>query len=196
MIIVDTETTGLDRWKCGLLSIGAVCFADPSKQFYGECRVRDDAIIDPEGMKVNGFTHEQIKDSEKQNELELVQSFFSWLSQFEDQTIAGTNPSFDRDFINFVAERNNLNERIHYNTIDLHAVAYANFLKAGRSIPLKDHRSDIGNMGLYPLIGLPVEPQPHNALTGAKMEAEAFSRIIYGKGLFEEYKRYPIISFT
>lgn len=195
MIVVDVETTGLDRWKCSLLSIGAVCFDDPDQQFYGECRVRKDTFIDPEGMKVNGFTQEQIDNPEKQSDVELVQKFFDWLSQFEDQTIGGTNPSFDRDFINFAAERSNLKERTHYNTIDLHAVAYATFLKTGKAIPLKDNHSSIGNMGLYPLIGLPVEPVPHNALIGAKMEAEAFSRIIYGKRMFEEYGSFHSTKF-
>lgn len=40
--------------------------------------------------------------------------------------------------------------------------------------------------------GLPNEPIPHNALTGAKMEAEAFSRFIYGKSFFKEFENYPV----
>jgi len=40
--------------------------------------------------------------------------------------------------------------------------------------------------------GLKEEPRPHNALTGAKFEAEAFSRIVYGKPLLPEFKNYEV----
>ncbi len=33
---------------------------------------------------------------------------------------------------------------------------------------------------------------PHNALTDAKLTAECFSRIVYGKNLLEEFKKFPI----
>jgi hypothetical protein len=39
---------------------------------------------------------------------------------------------------------------------------------------------------------LPPEPYPHNGLRGAKIEAEALSRLIYGKNLLEEYKEFKI----
>jgi hypothetical protein len=34
--------------------------------------------------------------------------------------------------------------------------------------------------------------KPHNALEDAKLEAECVSRILYGKSLFEEYKKFKI----
>ena len=56
MIVVDVETSGLDDEKNSLLSIGAVDFYNPKNQFYGECRVREGAEVNPEALEVNGFT--------------------------------------------------------------------------------------------------------------------------------------------
>lgn len=33
---------------------------------------------------------------------------------------------------------------------------------------------------------------PHNALEDAKLEAECFSRMAYGRNLLEEYKKFPL----
>jgi len=39
MIVADIEATGLDPRKHSILSIGAVDFEHPERQFYGECRI-------------------------------------------------------------------------------------------------------------------------------------------------------------
>ncbi len=36
------------------------------------------------------------------------------------------------------------------------------------------------------------EGKPHNALEDAKLTAECFSRIVNGKNLIEEFKKFPI----
>ena len=41
-------------------------------------------------------------------------------------------------------------------------------------------------------VGLPPEPKPHHALTGAKVEAEALSRLLFGKILLKEFAHYEI----
>ncbi|GIU68698.1 MAG: hypothetical protein KatS3mg001_548 [Candidatus Pacearchaeota archaeon] len=41
-------------------------------------------------------------------------------------------------------------------------------------------------------VGLSSEPKPHNALMGAKLSSEAFSRIIYGKNLLKEFEEYSL----
>jgi hypothetical protein len=36
------------------------------------------------------------------------------------------------------------------------------------------------------------EGKPHNALEDAKLTAECFSRVVYGKSLFSDFKKYDI----
>ncbi len=40
--------------------------------------------------------------------------------------------------------------------------------------------------------GIPSEPEPHNALTGALCHAEVLSRTLYGKKLLPEFSQYDI----
>ena len=41
-------------------------------------------------------------------------------------------------------------------------------------------------------VGLPEEPKPHKGINGAKFEAEAMSRLIYGRGLLKEFDCFEI----
>ena len=52
MIVVDLETTGVDPRKHSILSIGAVDFNNQENYFYGECRIREGALIDNYALAV------------------------------------------------------------------------------------------------------------------------------------------------
>jgi len=47
MVVVDVETSGLDPQKYAMLSIGAVDFENPERQFYAECRAFDGEMALP-----------------------------------------------------------------------------------------------------------------------------------------------------
>lgn len=192
MIIVDVESSGVDPIKHSLLSIGAVDFLNPNNQFYGECRIWNGAHIMDEALAVNGFTREQALDEKKQSEESLVKSFLSWADKAEDHTIGGQNPSFDRDFIRRAAERCHINWPLAYRTIDLHTACYFHMVKREVEPPLAHKRTDLSSDKIMKYVGIPVEPHPHNALNGAKVAAEALSRLLYGKSLIEEFKAYPL----
>ncbi|PIN81677.1 hypothetical protein COV11_01380 [Candidatus Woesearchaeota archaeon CG10_big_fil_rev_8_21_14_0_10_30_7] len=192
MIIVDVETTGLNPEKNSIVSIGAVDFNKPLDQFYQECHVWDGAEIDDYALKVNGFTREQVTDLSKKTLNEIITEFLAWTSNNSDMTLAGENPGFDRDFLENSAKRYGLKWPFGYRTVDLHALSYAHHLSNGTTLPLKKNRTDINLNTTLLYVGLPEEPNPHIAITGAKMEAEAFSRIIHGKNLLKEFKQYAI----
>lgn len=67
-------------------------------------------------------------------------------------------------------------------------------VKRGLTIPMKNGRAELSSDAIFTYVGLPTEPKPHHGLTGAKLEAEAFSRILYGKNLLSEFEKYPIIN--
>ncbi|MBI2670437.1 3'-5' exonuclease [Candidatus Woesearchaeota archaeon] len=192
MIIVDVETTGLDPKKHSIVSIGAIDFYNTENQFYEECRIFDGAEISQEALAINGFTEEQIKDHNKRPLREVVKYFFIWTARFNHKTIAGQNPAFDRDFLRATAERYNLFWPLHYRTVDLHSLCYAHYLKRGLFPPIKDGTNILSPNQIYAYVGMPEENLPHNGLFGAKMEAEAFSRLIHGKNLLREFSQYPI----
>src|SRR3989344_1162718 len=187
MIIVDVETTGLDPIKNSIVSIGAIAFSKPENQFYQECRIFEGAEISVVALKINGFSLEQIKDINKKQLKDTIKEFIDWLNKSNDKTIAGHNPFFDRDFLTFSALRFDIKLSLPRRLIDLHSLCYSHYLKRGLIPPLKDKFTDLNLDKVLNYVGLQNEPKPHNALTGAKMEAEAFSRLIHGKILSKEF---------
>jgi DNA polymerase III epsilon subunit-like protein len=192
MIIVDVETTGTDPRYHSLVSIGAIDFNNPSDTFFVECRIFEGARVEDEALEVNGMTRDSIVDTNKMTEEQAILSFKDWISNKSDHTIAGQNPFFDVSFILAAAERNKINISLAHRVVDLHSITYFHMLKQGILPPLKNGRTDLNSDKIMNYVGIPAEPKPHIAFNGAKWEAEAFSRLIHNKSLFEEFNTYTI----
>lgn len=192
MVIVDVETTGLDPKKYSIVSIGAVDFDNPERTFYEECRIWDGALVSDEALNINGYTKEEVRDLNKKSLDEIMHEFMEWLKGCKEITMAGQNPAFDRDFLNNSFWRVGIDFKFAARNLDLHSVAYAEHLQKGIEIPSKNNHTDLSLDKIAKYAGLTEEPKPHNALNGAKFEAEAFSRIIFGKNLLPEFKDYEI----
>lgn len=78
--------------------------------------------------------------------------------------------------------------------IDLHTLIYCDHLKKGIIPPTKNELSNLSGDKIMEYVGLPSEPKPHLGINGAIYEAEAISRLIYGKLLITDFKRYIIPS--
>ncbi len=192
MIIVDIEASGTDPRKHSIVSIGALEFENPSNQFYEECRIWDSAHVMEEALLVNGYSREAITDPAKKTDRQIVEDFLAWAGKCKESTLAGHNPSFDRDFIKYTAERYHLNWPLAHRTIDLHSICYFHQMRRGIIPPVKNNRSDLNSDSVSRYVGLPPEPKPHIAIAGARIEAEALSRFAYEKHLFPEFKDFPI----
>lgn len=193
MVIVDVEASGTNAHVHSIVSVGALSFSNPENRFYEECRIFEGAHIMDDALAVNGFTKEQITDPNKKSLEEIMIAFLAWTEGIEgDRTIAGQNPSFDRDFLQASAERYHLNWPLAYRTIDVHSICYMHQIKRGLNTPIVHNRSALDLDAILRYVGLPDEPSPHNALTGALVEAEALSRLLYDKSLLPEFSRLPI----
>ena len=193
MIVLDIEASGVHPEKHSIVSIGAVHLEDPKNQFYDECRVWEGARIDPKALEVNGFTQEEITDPQKKTESEVVRAFIGWATDISgDRTLAGQNVSFDRDFVRTGAERAGIDYPFAFRTIDSHSLAYMHMVQADIEPPVANHRSALDLDAILIYCGIPEEPTPHNALTGALCHAEVISRLLYDKKLLPEFQRFPI----
>ena len=220
MIITDCETTGIDPSKTSILSNGSL-FALERKDrlevigtFYEECRMRKGSVIDKKGatgphdpgaLAVNGFTEKQARDPKKQSLDELSKKLVRWAFSMLAETrirnikgtygnisLAGNNISFDSDFLTDSFRRAGIAWPFGYRYLDLLPLIVESHIKRGIPIPLKDYRLNINSDYNFTYAGLPSEPKPHNALTGAKFTAEAFSRMMYGKILLPKFGRYSV----
>ncbi len=193
MIVLDVEASGTDYEKHSMVSLGAVDFSDPTRRFYMECRIWDGAHIMDDALAVCGYSREEITDSQKPSESDMVHAFISWTELSEDRTFVGQNVSFDRDYVKAAAHRAGHTEwPFAYRTVDTHTLAWMHMIQRGLIPPIVHHRSGLDLDAILVYCGIPEEPTPHNALTGALSHAEVASRLLYGKKLLPEFDSFEI----
>ena len=195
MIVVDVESSGVDYHKNSIISVGALDLENPTNQFYEECRIWDGAHINEEASAIHGLTNAELADPNKQSEADLVHKFIDWALKVPERTLAGQNVSFDRDFLRAAAERaRHTNWPFAHRTIDTHTLCFMHMVKRGIAPPIDpEHRRSALNLdAVLNYCGIPDEPMPHNALTGAMSHAEVISRLLYDKKLLPVFDQYPI----
>ncbi len=194
MLILDIEASGTEYHKHSIVSIGAIDFNNPERRFYAECRIWDGAHIMEGALAVNGFTEAQITDPNKKTEAEIVTEFLEWTQELGDRTITGQNPSFDRDMVRAAANRAGLAWDLAYRTIDTHSLCWMHMINRGLIPPIdpQHRRSALDLDAILNYCGIPEEPQPHNALTGALSHGEVTSRLLYNKKLLHEFEHFAL----
>ena len=194
MLILDVEASGTEYQKHSIVSIGAVDFENPANRFYGECKIWPGAHVMDGALEVNGFTLEEITDESKKTEAELLTEFIEWTQHMSDRTLTGQNVSFDRDFVKAALERAGQPYDLAYRTLDTHTMCWMHIINRGEKPPIDEqHRRSALNLdAVLNYCGIPEEPQPHNALTGALSHAEVTSRLLYGRKLLPEFEQFDI----
>jgi len=195
MLVIDVEGTGTEAHKHSIVSVGALDLMHPENRFYEECRIWDGAHVMDEALEVNGFTKEQITDPKKMSEADLIHTFLQWSESLDDRTFAGQNPSYDRDFMKYAAERaGHTRWPFAHRTIDTHTLCWMHMVTHGIQPPVDPvhKRSALNLDAVMNYCGIPEEPHPHNALTGALSHAEVISRLLYGRKLLPEFEQYEI----
>ena len=170
-------------------------FLSPSNKFYLDLRVEGPIENDePAAFKVNGYNSYVIREPSRKIPEKAIREFLAWKDTIRDTTLAGNNIStFDILFLRKLAVKHKLEAHFGHRTVDLHSLCYSCHLKNGIPVPLKDGRTNIDSDYIMCFVGLPEEPKPHKSgLVGAIYEAEAFSRLIYGKPLFQEFEEFKI----
>lgn len=194
MLILDIEASGTNYEKHSIVSIGAIDFDNPEHRFYGECRIWDGAHVMEDALAVNGFTMEQITDPKKISESELVIQFLEWSEHVGNRTLTGQNVSYDRDMLKAAMQRAGRNWTLAHRTLDTHTMCWMHMIKRGLTPPIDEQhkRSALNLDAIMVYCGIPEEPEPHNALTGALSHAEVTARLLYNKKLLPEFSHYEI----
>ena len=134
-------------------------------------------------MKVNGLNLETLKAAGKP-EKEAMEAFIAWTKQTNDWTPLGQNPGFDLGFIREACNRNGLKSPFPARAIDLHSVAVS-VMAAKGGYPIKPSYHDPAGFhtdteldDILAYVGLPRRKGSHNALDDAKLELEAWQRLV------------------
>jgi len=199
MIIVDLEMSGMNIEKCGIWQIGAIDTDNPGDTFLEEARVEDEyelLLQETTPEKLFGKTEEQLRDKNKQSEKELLEHFFRWAKKSKVGNVAGHCIAYDFSFLQQKAFKYELEFPFSHRTFDTHSIASAKYLELkGKLLMKKDKQGMISDMGLsnvLEFVGMKDERVFHDALGDAKLTAECFIRLLYGKNLLSEYSEYKI----
>ncbi|MFH1431489.1 MAG: 3'-5' exonuclease [Nanoarchaeota archaeon] len=209
MIVLDIESSGIDTGRCGIWQIGAVEIENSENQFLEESRIDDEDLVEKGAIKVTGKTEEQMRDSNKQSQKELILKFLEWTRNCKDRIIIGQNIGWDLIMLQNKCIRYNLHKELRdtigFKGLDTYSIAQIKHLEKKGNLSIKEDGR--GNMGLHKVLefcgikdnrmdldGEEVvkEGTPHNALEDAKLTGECFSRLMFGKNLFPEFSKFEI----
>lgn len=100
LIMVDTETAGLDPFIYSMLTIAACAIEDPSKHIYLELKPIN-RLIDPRAMKVNKLDfNELLKNGlQPKRAMRAVAHWVKNVAGKRQPVFVGRNPSFDWPFV-------------------------------------------------------------------------------------------------
>lgn len=194
-IVLDIETSGVDKVKCGIWQIGAYDFRTGEEYLQGG-RIDDEDIVSTVGGKstydIFGKTEEEIRDRNKQSQKQLLQNFFGWVKARPMKNFLCQNPQFDVAFLEIKARKYGLEMPFHYRSFDLHNIAQIKYFDLNKEFLIKEDHSNMGLKNILEFCGMEDNRKAHNALEDAKLTAECFSRLLEGKNIFPEYSEYKI----
>tara|TARA_Y100000310_G_scaffold79677_1_gene76342 strand:- start:201 stop:854 length:654 start_codon:yes stop_codon:yes gene_type:complete len=208
-IVMDIESSGLDKTNCGIWQIGAIDLND-KEEFLEEARIDDEDFVEEGALKVIGKTEEELRDKNKQSQRELLENFFKWVKTKTMRNMICQNPQFDISFLEIKANKYGLKKTFQFRAFDLHTVAQTIYFGLNNKFHVRKNEvmsqieSDMDLKNILEFCGVPdnrvhiisgkivSEGNPHNALEDCKLEGECFSRLMYGKNLFQEYEKFEI----
>ena len=205
-IVLDLEMSGLNMEKCGIWQIGAVDL-NTMEEFLQESRIDKEDIVDQGALKVIGKTEEELRSPEKQSQKEMLINFFRWVETRKLRNFVCQNPQFDVGFLDVRATKYGLKKTFHYRSFDLHTIAQVMYNMINNEFYTEEHHCKMGLTSIIEFCGMEdnrlqmkgdvveSEGNPHNALEDAKLTAECFYRMLYGKNLFPEYKKYKVPAY-
>ena len=192
MIIVDLQTTGWNEQEDSIVSIGAVDFRNPERLFHQKSRIPPGTSISPEATRAFHFDRRTLFDQSRPSLRSILRDFVTWAEVSDLRILAGQNPWFDAAFLRESLRRYHLPWLFGYRLVDLHSIFYSRLLLLGKEIPNANGVDSLSLDVILRHVGLEHKAAANSALTNAKLEAEAFSRLIHGKGLLKEYEAYRI----
>lgn len=200
---MDFETSGLDLVDCGVWQIGAVDL-DTMEEFLEEARIDNEDLVEKGALVVTGKTEAELRDKNKQSQKVLFEKFVAWLEGRKIKNFICQNPQADVGWFRFRLNKYNLKNPFHHRAFDLHSIAQTRYNEIKGNLLIDEDHSSMNLPNVLKFCGLKdprklvvdekeiKKGKPHNALEDSKLTAECFSRLVYGKKLFDEYSEFEI----
>jgi len=187
-IFLDIETTGLDPRRHAPIDIGIKIYDPVTRNLKGEYQtlIKQSEDVwrcgDPESLKVNGYTYEDIsKGSPPEIVGKQIEELFSRSGIRRGQAVfICQNPSFDRPFFAHMVDVY-VQERLQwpYHWLDLASMYWAKMyiksLEEGGEIP---KIVNLSKNSIAALFGLAPEASPHRAMNGVNHLIKCYEAVL------------------
>lgn len=179
VVVVDTETTGIDPFRCGLLQVGAVKLTDENVSFQANCRVAEGKIVSIYALYVNGTNLHNLNTAglPTPSSQVVVTRFLMWCKKNNLSHMAGFNVGkFDWHFLREgLAQLGSDDFRVDLSSFDLF---FSHRLLEINSVAFGVLGKMLSSAELPKVLGVKPEPEPHDALEGAKLGARVLNKLI------------------
>ncbi len=176
MLVIDTETGGLDWRRCALVSVGAI-HAESGAEFSMLIRPHEGLDLDAGAMEVTGLQRDHLLEHGT-DEGDALRMFAMWLHVFGPQEWCGCNPEFDRGFLDAGFARHGIEKRLPRRPVCLQTLAW---LAADRGlISLAVGSNGMPKRSLDAIleaVGLARSSAKHDALEDARLTLGAYRKI-------------------
>jgi ribonuclease T len=178
MLIIDTETGGLNPETDALLSVAAI-HVESGAEILIMIAPAPGLQLTEEALKVNGLDPELLA-KEGMPEKEAIGLLSMWLGIFGKQEWAGCNPEFDRGFIDAAFTRSGLKNRLPRRPIDVQTVAWTAYAAGLLDLPKNPHTGLPTRSldGILKALGLARSSEKHDALEDAQLTLQALTAIL------------------
>jgi DNA polymerase III epsilon subunit-like protein len=177
LIVLDTETGGLDPERHALLSLAAVD-SSSGEAFVAIIRPAPEWLIEPEALAKNGFTHEFLEKNGRP-ERDVMEDLALWLAARRYSLLAGCNVAFDRDFLRAAFARHNIAWPLQHRTVDLQAAAWLAYEAGHLDLPQgKDGLPRLSLDHIAATLGHSRSKATHDALEDALLTLLTLERLI------------------
>ena len=177
LIVLDTETGGLDPERHALLSLAAVD-SETGEAFVAIIRPAAELLVETEALAKNGFTHEFLEKNGRP-EREVLADFALWLAARRFSLLAGCNVAFDRDFLRAAFARHCISCPLPHRIVDLQTAAWLAFETSHLDLPAgKDGLPRLSLDHIAASLGHARSRSTHDALEDSMLTLMVLQRII------------------
>ncbi len=177
LLLIDLETTGLDAQKHEIIQIGAVLLdrktLKEKEVFSSYSKPAKWKKRDPESMKINGITWENLKGAPS---LKEVLGRFSGLCRPENVVLSYYGGPLDMDFLREAYKKAGLKWQFDYHYFNLWAVFYA-FLASKNKLRNSKKFTGFSLDDFMKEFKIKSNSR-HDALEDCRIEAEVLRRIV------------------
>ncbi len=176
MLVIDTETGGLDPARCALVSVAAV-HAESGAEFSLLIKPHAGLELEPQAMAVHGYSQEHLEEY-GMDEAVAMQVFSCWLHVFDRGEWAGCNPNFDRGFLDVAFARHGIEKRMGRRPIEVQTVAWLAHQLGKVVLPLgRDGMPKRSLDAILQALGISRATDRHDALEDCRLTLAAFKQL-------------------